>query len=160
MELAATAPLDMPIPDYGSLPEGPPEIPGNRSLDALKPEYKPRVIGLRNDLNTLLAPVGVRAIVSETERTSLRQIFLWGIGRFYQAPGRTGIVTKVRDSNAKHKDGLAVDFAYMKAGIYAAEKLWLPILLEHSKSLETKHQIKWGGNFKGTFKDWPHWESV
>lgn len=170
LDVVAAAPIGMPIPPYATLPPGPPEIgplASDASFDSLTPTFRPRAEGLSREIEAIVAPHGVKVVVAETRRSALRQLFLWGIGRFYQASGRKGIVTKVRSvtTGAKHPKGEALDFAFFKEGKLLLGDQVTPLLRPHAARLESKYQVKWGGNFpgcfqKGGFCDVPHFEAA
>ena len=157
---------NMPIPPYGSLPPGPPEIgpiAAEKSIEALDIGFKPRAVKLLAELNMELAKSGYVAKIVETYRSPARQAYLWGIGRLYQAPGRTGIVTKIRDVSGKHPQRKAFDVAYYRAdGIYVGsdevEKKVAPAIAKFVGRLESAYNVSWGGSWKGNFRDYPHYE--
>ncbi len=93
--------------------------------------------------------LGITIRVTQGMRTFEQQQKLFDQGR--TEPGK--IVTKARPGSSYHQYGLAVDLVEMVNGgvdwEYDMSKL-VPFA--------TKHQIEWGGNFPGTFKDHPHFE--
>ena len=150
---------------YSMLPQAPFPEAGpfgtDRSLDSLSGAFRPKAEALLGELQTIFSPV--RVAVAETRRGRARQVFLYGIGRLYQAPGRVGVVTKTLDSN--HKDGDAVDYFYLRGKTALGAEEIDKILWPHAARLEKKYGVKWGGNFPGCFKkggfcDVPHWENA
>ena len=143
---------------YNLLPQGPAEPLPEKSITELLPAVQPKFIALQKELNDLLGPVGYEAVITETYRTSLRQLYLWGIGRFYQAPGRSGPVTGKKTASGKHPRRKAVDFRYEKIGSSTSkESVWLPVLKTNAKRLEAKYGMRWGGFWTSPY-DPPHWE--
>lgn len=135
----------------------------DRSFDSLSGAFRPKAEALLGELQVIFSPLGIRVAVAETRRGRARQVFLYGIGRLYQAPGRVGVVTKTLDSN--HKDGDAVDYFYLRGKTALGAEEIDKILRPHAARLEKKYGVKWGGNFPGCFKkggfcDVPHWENA
>jgi hypothetical protein len=165
LDMVAAAALSIPTyagAAYFALPDGPQEPGEDRSITSLMPAFQSPAMSLQAELNAILGPMGYEARVGETRRSAQRQLYLWGIGRLYKAPGRSSIVTKIKTpSTDKHFQGLALDFVYRKiGGGEALEKDYLPVLQANASRLESKYGMRWGGNFSGSFKDWPHWEAV
>lgn len=155
----------VPTTVYALLPPGPPEIGPlrkNVSPQGLALYFKPKVEPLLAEVNTILKSSGMSAKLGETVRTWIRQTYLYGIGRAYQAPGRTGTVTNVLVATGMHPRGQAVDFDYFIGGTYAGSpELSAKVraaLLPHAARLEAKYGVQWGG--KWAKPDVPHWEDV
>jgi peptidoglycan LD-endopeptidase CwlK len=113
----------------------PPEIPVDRSLDSLAPQFRAAV-------EAVLAELG-DAKVSEGMRTFERQSFLYGFGREYD-DGR-GIVTNAATNLLSwHGYGLAVDVVHQTKE-WDAGDAWFRLLGDVAKA----HGCHWGG-------DWHH----
>ena len=156
----------LPTSAYALLPPGPPEIGPlrkNTSLDGLVPELRGNAELLRADINAILKPLGMSAKLGETVRTWARQTYLYGIGRAYQATGRSGIVTNVLLATGMHPKGRAVDFDYFVGPVYAGSTAALSekvraALAPHAARLQAKYGVAWGGTWAKP--DAPHWEML
>lgn len=162
-DILKAAPLGMTPPRYSDLPPSPvPEPPAIMSLDALDASFRSRVEKARPEIDAALAPLGFDTVVRDTYRDPKRQLWLWGIGRFYQAPGRTGIVTKVKDATGYHPRKKAVDFGYRdkKTGKVPQQipSTVVAALKRVAPAIEQKYLIQWGGEWKTP--DNPHWEDM
>jgi hypothetical protein len=93
--------------------------------------------------------LGITIRVTQGMRTFSEQQKLYDQGR--TEPGK--IVTKAKPGSSYHQYGLAVDLVELVNGgvdwEYDMSKI-VPFAL--------KHGISWGGDFPGTFKDFPHFE--
>lgn len=149
--------------EYESLPDGPAELGDllpQTGISALRPEIHGPVLFLVGDVNTALGRIGYQARIVETRRTAARQLYLWGIGRLYKAPGRTGAVTRAKFlAQTAHAEGLAFDLWYVRAdGSLGEEKSWLPILQAQAPRLLDVYGMVWGGTFSRP--DYPHFEEI
>ena len=140
-----------------------PEPPAIKALEALRPEYQGPAKRLLERLNRALAPIGWEARVTETERTEERQRFLYGIGRLYRAPGRTGTVTDIPNARGPHPQKRALDLAYVpkpRAAPWKEARARIAAVAAELAARTDGERVKWGGTFKlknGSTDD-PHWE--
>jgi hypothetical protein len=148
------------VPSYNDLPPPPtPEPAAVNSLDELTAEARAAMRDLETQFTGILAPVGWAARRVETVRTPERQRWLWGIGREYQALGRTGIVTNAKTPSGPHVLRRAVDYRYVAAvpGTHPDVK----VLEEKLKQIAaSRPDLTWGGNFvlESGDHDAAHWE--
>lgn len=118
----------------------PPEVPVDRSTDALAPRFRAKIDAL------LLAVPDAK--ISETLRTPERQAFLYGFGREYD-DGR-GIVTNAPSNlTSWHAFGLAADIIHATLEWDAGEA-WF----KHMGAMAVSLGLEWGGNWK--HPDRPH----
>jgi hypothetical protein len=145
------------IPAYEDLPDAPPEPPVVTAFTALMPAYQPDFATLEAELTMALSAVGFGLQRLETARTETRQEWLWGIGRLYKAPGRTGIVTDIRGATGAHPEGRAVDYGYPSLRGDASKADRDAALLAVAQA---NPQFRWGGTFHltGGSSDPAHWE--
>lgn len=101
------------------LPKPPREVPADRSLERLAPQFRAKVALLLARMHAR----GFTAIVAEAFRSDDRQAYLFGFGRLYD-DGR-GIVTKARSAAfSYHGYGLAVDIVDATLGWDAPAAFW------------------------------------
>lgn len=149
---------------YAALPMGPPEIgplAAENRYEALASSFQETARALTEAIDKELELLGVRAKVAETKRTAIRQLFLWGIGRLYQALGRTGPVTAAKEpAQGAHPKGLGIDYIYVyrETGKKAPESLWLTAVQRAAPGIQQRLGVRWGGTFKRP--DTPHWEAA
>ena len=160
LRIVEEAPLDMNIPIYASLPASPiAEPPVVKSLAELLPVFRSKVPLLEADIDAALLVIDWRADLSETFRDPFRQLWLFGIGRHFQAPGRTGVVTNIREATGNHVQRCAVDFFYRPNVGKAPSQLPEAVVLalkDIAPRLEAKYSVVWGGTWRKP--DYPHWE--
>lgn len=96
-------------------------------------------------------PVGVHPIIVQTLRTFEEQDALYQKGRTRPGPK----VTNAKAGSSFHNYGLALDFCLEVNGKlkWVVDKNWL-LVVECFK----KYGFEWGGDWKGNFKDFPHFE--
>lgn len=146
---------------YAELPNAP-AGPGDdshvmRSLDALAANARPAFVDLERRFPAVLGPIGYKAVRAETVRSNERQEWLYGIGRRYKAPGRTGIVTNARAATGTHVRGEAADYDYV-----AIDPQMAPNVEGLTAALVTVADmmggvLNWGGKWVA-LKDSRHWE--
>lgn len=162
LTVVENAPLSMPIPRYDSLPQSPiAEPPAIQDPGELAPDFLPRAAMAKRDIDAALSAIGWTSVYLETYRDPVRQLWLWGIGRFYQAPGRTGIVTKVKVAGGKHPKRKAFDLGFKPIGgriTYPTPETVLSILRGLAPSLRSRYSIQWGGEW--STPDFPHYEDM
>lgn len=126
----------------------PPEPPANASLDGLAPLFRAVAIEAMSTCLAAKYPVRIR----EALRSSERQDWLYGFGRFYD-DGR-GIVTQARRGAASwHFYGLAVDLVPIEGEDRAPPTAWRT-LIDVVHSLRLVSGVDWRrGNALG---DRPH----
>jgi hypothetical protein len=139
---------------YADLPQPTtPEPPADTDLGDLNSVSQPLFNQLQEDLANSLSAIGYNLTVLETLRSDERQTWLWGIGRLYQAAGRTGIVTNATTATGRHATGDAVDFAYTPISVASPDQLHAvlgEVAADHPEMI-------WGGNWVGLV-DPAHWE--
>ena len=139
---------------YENLPQAPtPEPAADTSLSDLQPQWQPVFQDLEMQFAAALPAIGWGARRIETVRSLERQQWLYGIGRQYQAPGRTGIVTNASTPSGPHVEGRAVDYLYVNAGGGDPDALTAAL----KTIAASMPNLTWGGNFL-TLSDPPHWE--
>lgn len=148
------------VPSYNDLPPPPtPEPAAVTSLDELTAEARAAMSDLETQFTGVLAPLGWAARRVETVRTAERQKWLYGIGREYQAAGRTGIVTNAATPKGPHVERRAVDYRYVAAipGTHPDVKALEAGLKQIADS---RPDLTWGGNFvlESGDHDAAHWE--
>lgn len=147
---------------YNLLPPGPPEVgplAPNKSLDDLDPAFKAKIPALEAELKAILKPHGITFARGETLRTWARQTYLYGIGRLYQAPGRSGTVTDAVTASGNHPKGKAIDFNYYKNGTYLTNAEQVRVILKpHAARLKATYGVSWGGTWRKP--DVPHFEDA
>ncbi len=145
---------------YEDLPQPPtPEPPTQTSIEAMDPAYQAEFRTLESELTIMLASIGWALRRLETKRTNARQAWLYQIGRSYQAPGRTGIVTDVPTAHGPHGEGRAIDYLYVPA--VPGSKPDADQLNAVLDSVAESHpEMTWGGNFSLSdgSGDPAHWE--
>ena len=146
---------------YHLLPPAPfPEVGPfgtDRSFESLSAAFRPKAEALLGELQAIFSPHGIGVRVAETRRGRARQVYLYGIGRLYRAPGRTGAVTNTLKSN--HLGGNATDYFFSRGSTAVKPDEIDGVLRPHAARLEQKYGVRWGGNFKSV-RDLPHWEDA
>ncbi|OCX52655.1 hypothetical protein BEL04_14510 [Mucilaginibacter sp. PPCGB 2223] len=97
-------------------------------------------------------PAGVHPIITEGYRSFAESDKLYAQGR--TAPG--AIVTNAQSGSSYHNYGLAIDFALVVDGQTNWDEHhpnWMTVV-----NIFKKHGFTWGGDFAGSFKDYPHLE--
>ena len=97
-------------------------------------------------------PIGIHPFITQTYRSFAESDKLYAQGR--TEPG--AIVTNSRAGQSYHNYGLALDFCLQINGQLSWEvnNNWM-IVVDCFK----KTGFTWGGDFTGTFKDYPHLEN-
>lgn len=141
-----------------------PSTDTNRSLDALQPGFKSKVLAWLNDViaecNSDHGPLaGMEFVILETLRSYERSDALYSQGR--TKPG--SIVTNARGGYSRHNFGQALDGGPKRKG---HEFSWDwdqdPVLMGAQRriaDLAAKHGIRWGGLFT-SITDLPHFEDM
>lgn len=121
-------------------------------LNQLHPSIKDEAIEAYLDA-CKLTPVGVHPSITQTMRSFAESDALFAKGR--TAPGQ--IVSNSRAGQSYHNYGFALDFVILVNGQmnWKVDKNWM-IVVECFK----KRGFKWGGDFTGSFKDYPHFEKA
>jgi hypothetical protein len=156
-QVLSQAPAVTGVVPYDDLPACPPEPPTIKSLDVFGPGELNVFLSLEAQLAGALGPIGARPVRAETQRTQQRQEWLWGIGRLYKAPGRTGIVTNEKTAKGSHVQLKATDYDYVP--IHPGTVLD-PDAVKAALSgvaVYMADDLVWGGNFK-SLNDPRHWE--
>lgn len=110
----------------------------------------PKVIeGFKNFITDAEQGLGIIIRVTQGLRTIKEQDDLYASGR--TKPGK--IVTKAKGGQSYHNYGLAVDLVEL-VNNGADWNYDMGKLVPYA----TKYSIEWGGNWTGTFKDYPHFE--
>ena len=97
-------------------------------------------------------PTGVHPIITQGYRTFAESEKLYAQGR--TLPGE--IVTNARAGSSYHNYGLAIDFALVidgKTTWNEKHPSWATVV-----NIFKKYGFTWGGDFAGSFKDYPHLE--
>jgi peptidoglycan L-alanyl-D-glutamate endopeptidase CwlK len=98
-------------------------------------------------------PVGVHPIITQGYRTFDESNKLYQQGRTTSGE----IVTNAKAGQSWHNYGLAVDFALVingNAEWNQNDPNWMTVV-----NIFKNHGFNWGGDFPGTFKDYPHLEN-
>ena len=107
-------------------------------------------------------PNGVHPVITQGYRTFAESDRLYNLGRTVVNPDGQSAAHPMgnRVSNAKagqswHDYGLAVDFVLLVNGQedWTVNTNWMKVV-----AVFEKHGFNWGGNFPGSFKDYPHLE--
>ena len=120
-------------------------------IETLHPKLRDIALAAYNEA-VAATPVGVHPIITQGYRTFQESADLYAQGR--TKPGQ--IVTDAKPGQSWHNYGLAVDFALIINGETSWDQHnpnWGTVV-----SIFEKHGFTWGGNFPGTFKDYPHLE--
>lgn len=96
-------------------------------------------------------PVGVHPVITQGLRTFAQSDALYQQGR--TTPG--SIVTNAPAGASYHNYGLAVDFVLMINGkqSWNVDANWMTVV-----NIFKNQGFTWGGDFAGSFKDYPHFE--
>lgn len=96
-------------------------------------------------------PVGVHPVIIQTLRSFEESDLLYQKGRTRPGP----IVTNAKAGQSYHNYGLAIDFALQVKGkiIWEVNKDWVTVV-----DIFKAHGWKWGGDWAGKLKDYPHLE--
>jgi len=97
-------------------------------------------------------PAGIHPIITQGYRTFAESKKLYAQGR--TSPGE--IVTNAQAGSSYHNYGLAIDFALRVDGKTTWNEKhpdWMTVV-----NIFKKHGFNWGGDFIGSFKDYPHLE--
>lgn len=100
-----------------------------------------------------IMPVGVKILITQTMRSFEESAHLYAQGR--TEPG--SIVTKAQAGQSYHNYGLGIDFVLLVGGkmIWKVDENWMTVV-----NIFKKYGFKWGGDWKGKFKDYPHLEKT
>jgi peptidoglycan L-alanyl-D-glutamate endopeptidase CwlK len=126
----------------------------NRSLDALYPAFREKVEEIQAEMNRWCEKhrPGGKCIVTETFRTTARQVELYAQGR--TAPGPKVTNKNGTSNRSNHQSGLAVDFALFRNGTldWNDEAFW-----QYLGHCVRAKGLTWGGDWKDPV-DKPHAE--
>lgn len=94
---------------------------------------------------------GIDILITQAYRSKEEQDALYAQGR--TKPGK--IVTNAKGGESYHNYGLAIDFCLLENGkaVWEVNDKWMAVVAEAKKL-----GFAWGGDFKGSFKDYPHLE--
>lgn len=97
-------------------------------------------------------PLNVHPVIDQTYRTFEESDKLYQQGR--TTPGV--IVSNSQAGQSYHNYSLALDFHLQVDGkdVWAVDKNWMIVV-----NIFKKHGFSWGGDFSGSFKDYPHLEN-
>jgi peptidoglycan L-alanyl-D-glutamate endopeptidase CwlK len=108
-------------------------------------------------------PAGVHPIITQGLRTFAESDHLYALGRTIVNPdGKSAakpmgnIVTKAKAGQSYHNYGLAIDFALVINGATTWDQNnpnWITVV-----NIFKANGFTWGGDFNGSFKDYPHLE--
>lgn len=120
-------------------------------LNLLHPKIRSAALAAYSEA-VKLTPVGVHPVVDQTLRTFEESNALYAKGR--TAPGE--IVTNAKAGQSYHNYGLALDFHLQVDGkdSWKVDENWMIVV-----NCFEKFGFTWGGNFPGSFKDYPHLEN-
>lgn len=120
-------------------------------INTLHPKLRPIALEAYNEA-VKATPVGVHPIITQGYRTFEESDKLYQQGR--TTPGE--IVSNAKAGQSWHNYGLAVDFALVING----ETIWNQNNPHWSTvvNIFKSHGFNWGGDFAGSFKDYPHLE--
>jgi peptidoglycan LD-endopeptidase CwlK len=98
-------------------------------------------------------PKGIHPVIIQTLRTFEESDLLYQKGRTRPGPK----VTNAKAGQSYHNYGLALDFALQVNGkiIWKVTKDWMTVV-----DIFKEHGWSWGGDWKGSLKDYPHLEKV
>jgi peptidoglycan L-alanyl-D-glutamate endopeptidase CwlK len=119
-------------------------------LQQLHPKLRDLATKLYNEA-VQATPAGVHPYIVETYRSFAESEALYQQGR--TTPG--DIVTDAKPGESYHNYGLALDFGLIINGTvsYTVDANWEKVV-----SIFDAAGFNWGGNYPGTFKDYPHLE--
>lgn len=120
-------------------------------LQQLHPICRDKAIDAYNEA-CKATPIGVHPFVDQTYRTFAESDKLYAQGR--TAPGE--IVSNAKGGQSWHNFGLALDFHLIINGKDVWDQRnpnWMVVV-----NIFKAHGFNWGGDFPGTFKDYPHLE--
>jgi peptidoglycan L-alanyl-D-glutamate endopeptidase CwlK len=120
-------------------------------LNTLHPKIRQSAIDAYNEA-VKATPEGVHPVISQTTRTFEEQDALYAQGR--TKPGN--IVTQAQGGQSWHNFSLALDFVNLINGneSWNVDDNWMTVV-----NIFKNHGFTWGGNFPGSFKDYPHLEN-
>jgi peptidoglycan L-alanyl-D-glutamate endopeptidase CwlK len=120
-------------------------------IQTLHPKLRDTALQAYNEA-VKTTPVGVHPIITQGLRTFAESDKLYAQGR--TTPGQ--IVTNAPAGSSYHNYGLAVDFALVINGKTIWDQNnpnWATVV-----NIFKKYGFTWGGDFAGSFKDYPHLE--
>jgi peptidoglycan L-alanyl-D-glutamate endopeptidase CwlK len=96
-------------------------------------------------------PAGVHPVITQGYRTFAESDKIYQQGRTLPGP----IVSNAKAGQSWHNYGLAIDFVLMVNGNekWDVDHNWLTVV-----NIFKSHGFNWGGDFPGSFKDYPHLE--
>jgi peptidoglycan L-alanyl-D-glutamate endopeptidase CwlK len=96
-------------------------------------------------------PVGIHPLITQGYRTFAESEALYNQGR--TTPG--SIVSNAKAGQSYHNYGLAVDMCLVINGkqSWEVDTNWMIVV-----NIFKQHKFTWGGDFAGSFKDYPHLE--
>ena len=125
------------------------------SIDKLKllhPSVRQSAIDAYNEA-CRITPVGIHPSITETYRSFERSDALYAQGR--TKPGN--IVTNAKGGQSIHNYSLAFDFVMLINGKmnWDVDANWMKVV-----SVFKKYGWEWGGDWKGSLKDYPHFQKT
>lgn len=126
------------------------EIHSLAQLSLLHPSIRNKAIDAYNEA-VKATPAGVHPYIDQTYRTFAQSAVLYQQGR--TTPG--AIVSNAEPGQSYHNYGLALDFHLQINGedSWVVDHNWMVVV-----NVFKSHGFNWGGDFNGTFKDYPHLE--
>lgn len=120
-------------------------------LQLLHPAIRDKAIDAYNEA-VKATPAGVHTYIDQTYRTFAESDALYAQGR--TAPG--SIVTNAKAGQSYHNYGLALDFHLQINGVdsWNVDHNWMIVV-----NVFKTFGFNWGGDFAGSFKDYPHLEN-
>ncbi|MEB0262289.1 M15 family metallopeptidase [Mucilaginibacter sp. 10I4] len=119
-------------------------------LQQLHPIIRDKAIDAYNEA-VAATPAGVHPYIDQTYRSFEESERLYAQGR--TTPGQ--IVSNARGGQSFHNYGLAADFHLQINGkdVWNVDNNWMVVV-----NIFKKYGFTWGGDFTGSFKDFPHLE--
>jgi hypothetical protein len=120
-------------------------------LQQLHPKIREAAIQVYNE-SVKATPEGVHPIITQTFRSFEESDAIYAQGR--TKPG--SIVSNSKAGQSYHNYGLAIDFAVLINGkmVWVTDANWMIVV-----NTFKKYGFTWGGDFAGSFKDYPHLEN-
>lgn len=119
-------------------------------LNTLHPKLRDIAIKAYNEV-VQATPKGIHPVVTQGYRTFEESDKIYQQGR--TMPGE--IVSNAKAGQSWHNYGLAFDFCLLVNGIrsWKVDENWMIVV-----NIFKSYGFTWGGDFAGTFKDYPHLE--
>lgn len=131
-------------------------------LQLLHPKIRDKAIDAYHEaVNT--TPAGIHPFITQTVRTFEESDHLYQLGRTIVNPdGKSAkkpmgnIVSNAKAGQSWHNYALGLDFVIQKNGkeSWDVDANWMVVV-----NIFKAHGFTWGGDFSGSFKDYPHLEN-